>query len=166
MGEPYAGHVGRREGRLGLTTALARTAFLVNAAYTESSREYGFSPQQGQFLCVLRPQPCGMGELGTVMGLAKSTVTGMVSYAERNGLVRRETDPQDSRAVRVALTARGREVADKFYAEGSRRIGQLSTSLTDDERSTLAALLGRIADDNKVSVIFMELDEAADTAQP
>lgn len=129
----------------------------MNAAYTEASREFGFSPQQGQFLCVLRPGPCGMGQLGTVMGLAKSTVTGMVNYAERNGLVRREADPDDSRAVSVELTPLGREVADKFYADGSRRIEHLAASLTQDERSTLAALLGRVADDNKVSVIFMEI---------
>lgn len=98
-----------------------------------------------------------MGELGAVMGLAKSTVSGMVNYAERNGLVRREADPDDSRAVSVALTPHGREVADEFYADGSRRIEQLAVSLTEDERSTLAALLGRVADDNKVSVIFMEV---------
>ncbi len=98
-----------------------------------------------------------MGELGTVMGLAKSTVTGMVNYAERNGLVRREVDPSDSRAVSVALTSYGREVADKFYTDGSRRIEQLAASLTEDERATLAALLGRVADDNNVSVIFMEI---------
>ncbi len=149
--------MGKREGRLGLTTALARVAFLVNGAYTEASREFGFSPQQGQFLCVLRPGPCGMGELGSVMGLAKSTVSGMVTYAERHGLVRREVDPHDSRAVSVALTPHGREVADKFYGDGSRRIERLAASLTEDERSMLAALLGRVADDNKVSVIFMEI---------
>jgi len=98
-----------------------------------------------------------MGELGTVMGLAKSTVTGMVNYAERNGLVRREVDPDDSRAVSVALTPHGRTVADKFYSDGSERIERLAASLTEDERSALAALLGRVADDNKVSVIFMEV---------
>ena len=149
--------MGSTEGRLGLTTAMARVAFLVNAAYTDAAREFGFSPQQGQFLCVLRPGPCGMGELGVVMGLAKSTVTGMVNYAERHGLVRRETDRDDSRAVSVALTPRGRDVADRFFADGSRRIERLAASLTPDERSTLAALLGRVADDNNVSVIFMEV---------
>jgi DNA-binding MarR family transcriptional regulator len=98
-----------------------------------------------------------MGELGVVMGLAKSTVTGMVNYAERHGLVRREADRDDSRAVSVALTPRGRDVADRFFADGSRRIERLAASLTADERSTLAALLGRVADDNNVSVIFMEV---------
>jgi DNA-binding MarR family transcriptional regulator len=156
-GGPYPGQVGRREGRLGLTTALARVAFLVNAAYVDTSREFGFSPQQGQFLCVLRPGPCGMGEVGTVMGLAKSTVTGMVNHAERQELVRRETDPDDSRAVMVSLTPHGRAVADRFYRDGSRRIARLAASLTEPERLTLAALLGRVADANEVSVIFMDV---------
>lgn len=136
---------------------MARVAFLVNGAYAEAGRAVGLSPQQGQFLCVLRPGPCGMGAVGSVMGLAKSTVTGMVNYAERHGLVRRETDPADSRAVSVALTPHGVEVADRFYAEGSRSIEQLAASLSAEERATLAALLGRVADDNEVSVIFPEL---------
>ena len=141
---------------MGLSTALARVAFLVNAAYTETGRDYGLSPAQGQRLCCLRPQPIGMTELCAVLGLAKSSVTGMVDRAEHGGLVRREPDPDDSRAVRVALTPAGREVADGFYADGKRRIEDLPVSLTDAERSTLTGLLARIADDNNVSVIFME----------
>jgi DNA-binding MarR family transcriptional regulator len=148
--------VGKHEGRIGLATALIRTAFLVNAAYTESSREHGVSPQQGQLLCVLRPQPYLMGELGTVLGLAKSTVSGLVNLLERDGLVRREPDPGDSRAVRVTLTPRGREVADEFYARTRARIERLPGSLTAAERATLAELLGRVTDDNHVSAIFMD----------
>ncbi|MFD0532862.1 MarR family winged helix-turn-helix transcriptional regulator [Actinomadura luteofluorescens] len=48
-----------------------------------------------------------MGELGAMLGLAKSSLTGLVDRTERNGLVRREPDPRDLRAVRVALTAEG-----------------------------------------------------------
>ncbi|GAA2617003.1 MarR family transcriptional regulator [Paractinoplanes durhamensis] len=143
---------------MGLSTAMVRNAFLVNAAYSENSREYGFSPQQGQLLCILRSQPYGMGELGAVLGLAKSSVTGLVDRLERGGLVRREPDPADSRAVRVALTARGGKIADQFYTETRERILGLAAGLTDAERETLAALLARIADENNVSVIFMDLD--------
>ncbi|WP_239132415.1 MarR family winged helix-turn-helix transcriptional regulator [Paractinoplanes durhamensis] len=150
--------MGKQNGRMGLSTAMVRNAFLVNAAYSENSREYGFSPQQGQLLCILRSQPYGMGELGAVLGLAKSSVTGLVDRLERGGLVRREPDPADSRAVRVALTARGGKIADQFYTETRERILGLAAGLTDAERETLAALLARIADENNVSVIFMDLD--------
>src|SRR6478609_1900957 len=95
------------EGPIGVVPALVRSAFLVNSVYVNSAREYGLTQQQGQLLCVLMAQPYGMGELGAVLGLAKSSLTGLVDRSERNGLVQRQDDPQDSRAVRVALTRRG-----------------------------------------------------------
>lgn len=139
--------------------ALVRSAFLVNAVYTESAREYGITAQQGQLLCVLMARPRGMGELGVTLGLAKSSVTGLVDRTERNGLVRREPDPQDTRAVRVALTSRGSALVEEFYAETCRRVEKLSAGLGAAERDTLAGLLGRVVLDNKVPEIFLELDE-------
>lgn len=136
-----------------------RSAFLVNAVYTKSAREYGITSQQGVLLCVLMTQPRGMGELGAMLGLAKSSLTGLVDRTERNGLVRREPDPEDMRAVRVALTGQGRKLVDEFYAETCRRIDELAAGLGGDERDTLAGLLGRIVFDNEVPVIFMEPDE-------
>lgn len=147
------------DGQLGVVSALVRSAFLVNAVYTKSAREYGITSQQGVLLCVLMTQPRGMGELGAMLGLAKSSLTGLVDRTERNGLVRREPDPEDMRAVRVALTAQGRKLVDEFYAETCRRIDELAAGLGGDERDTLAGLLGRIVSDNEVPVIFMEPDE-------
>lgn len=147
------------EDQIGVVAALVRSAFLVNAVYAESGREFGLTPQQGQLLCVLMAQPFGMGELGAMLGLAKSSITGLVDRTERNGLVRRESDPKDTRAVRVALTAQGRKLAEDFYAETCRRVEKLPTGLTAAERDVLAGLLGRIVLDNAVPVVFMELDE-------
>jgi DNA-binding MarR family transcriptional regulator len=146
---------------MGVVTALVRSSFLVNAVYAESGREHGVTPQQGQLLCVLMAQPYGMGELGAMLGLAKSSLTGLVDRTERNGLVRREPHPQDSRAVRVALTSQGSRLAEEFYSETCRRIEKLPAGLSATERDTLADLLGRIVLDNKVPVVFMEPDEGA-----
>jgi DNA-binding MarR family transcriptional regulator len=139
--------------------ALVRSAFLVNALYAESGREHGITSQQGQLLCVLMAQPYGMSELGSILGLAKSSLTGLVDRTERNGLVRREPDPQDMRAVRVALTPRGSKLAEEFYDETCRRIEKLPAGLDDAERETLARLLGRVVLDNKVPEVFLELDK-------
>ncbi|GAA1350132.1 MarR family winged helix-turn-helix transcriptional regulator [Streptomyces beijiangensis] len=144
---------------MGVVTALVRTSFLVNAVYAESGRQYGLTPQQGQLLCVLMPQPYGMSELGTMLGLAKSSLTGLVDRTARHGLVRREPDPQDRRAVRVALTGEGAGLAEKFYADTCRRIDLLPAGLADDDRDKLAELLGRVVVDNKVPVVFKESDE-------
>jgi DNA-binding MarR family transcriptional regulator len=152
--------VGKRDdGRIGVVTALVRSSFLVDAVYAESSREYGLTPQQGQLLCVLMAQPYGMGELGAMLGLAKSSLTGLVDRTERNGWVRRQPDPHDTRAVRVALTPQGGKLAEEFYAAACRRIEQLPSGLGPAERDTLADLLGRVVLDNEVPVVFLEPDD-------
>jgi DNA-binding MarR family transcriptional regulator len=148
--------VGKPADEIGVVAALVRSAFLVNAVYAESSREHGLTPQQGQLLCVLMGKPYGMGELGATLGLAKSSLTGLVDRTGRNGLVRREPDPQDMRAVRVALTPQGRRLAEEFYVETCRRVEKLPAALSAAERDTLAALLGRIVLDNKVPMVFLE----------
>jgi DNA-binding MarR family transcriptional regulator len=149
---------------MGVVTALVRSSFLVNAVYAESAREHGLTQQQGQLLCVLMAQPYGMSELGTMLGLAKSSITGLVDRCERNDLVTREPDPQDTRAVRASLTPLGRRLVEEFYAETCRRIEQLPAGLGSADRATLAGLLGRIVQDNKVPVVFMNLDEPSSTA--
>ena len=141
---------------IGVVGALVRSAFLVNAVYAEAAREHGLTTQQGKLLCVLMGRPYGMGELGATLGLAKSSLTGLVDRTERNGLVRREPDPQDMRAVRIALTAQGSRVAEEFYVETCRRVEKLPAALSAAERDTLAALLGRILLDNKVPEVFLE----------
>jgi DNA-binding MarR family transcriptional regulator len=142
------------DGQISTVSALVRSTFLVNAVYVNSAREYGITQQQGQLLCVLMAQPYGMGELGAILGLAKSSLTGLVDRSERNGLVRREADLEDSRAIRVALTRRGAKLADEFYTETCRRVEALTSAFTPAERDTLAALLGRVVADNKVPVVF------------
>ncbi|WP_199487382.1 MarR family winged helix-turn-helix transcriptional regulator [Actinomadura spongiicola] len=149
------------ETRLGVVGALVQGAFLVNAVYAESAREHGLTSQQGVLLCVLMARPRGMSELGAMLGLAKSSLTGLVDRTERNGLVRREPDPHDQRAVRVALTPEGRALIDDFYAETCRRVERLAAGLSRAERDALSGALGRIVVDNEVPVVFMEPGEGA-----
>ncbi|CAM5472473.1 MarR family winged helix-turn-helix transcriptional regulator [Streptomyces aurantiogriseus] len=141
---------------MGVGPALVRSAFLVNAVYAESSRAYGITPQQGQLLCVLRPQPYGMSELGEMLGLAKSSLTGLVDRTVQRGLVRREADPRDGRAVRVALTDEGARLAHEFHEATCRRIDELPSGLNGAERDRLAALLARVVLDNKVPEVFTD----------
>ncbi|MEU7028229.1 MarR family winged helix-turn-helix transcriptional regulator [Streptomyces sp. NPDC014779] len=141
---------------MGVVAALVRSSFLVNAVYANASREYGITPQQGQLLCVLMPQPYGMGELGAVLGLAKSSLTGLVDRTAQRGLVRREPDPEDRRAVRIVLTEEGARIAGAFYEETCRRVDALPSGLDAEERERLAELLGRVVLDNEVPMVFAE----------
>jgi DNA-binding MarR family transcriptional regulator len=148
--------MGKPEAQIGVVTGLVRAAFLVNGVYAESAKEYGLTSQQGQLLCVLMARSYGMGELGAVLGLAKSSLTGLVDRTERNGLVRREQDVTDTRAVKVELTEKGRELAEEFYVETCRRVEELPVGLSAAEREALGGLLSRVVEDNNVPAVFMD----------
>jgi DNA-binding MarR family transcriptional regulator len=150
--------VGGRGAQVGVVTALVRAAFLVNAAYAESGRRFGLTPQQGQLLCVLRSRSFGMGELTSSLGLAKSTTTGLVDVLERHAFVQRRAGTS-ARSIQVSLTSSGRKMADDFYSATRERLDHVLAPLDDAERSTVATLIGRVTDANDVSTIFMDVDE-------
>src|SRR5918999_554174 len=50
-----------------------------------------------------------MGELARRARLSKQTMTTMVRLLEREGLVRRDSDPEHGRAIRIYLTERSRD---------------------------------------------------------
>lgn len=145
------------EAEMSIVTALVRSAFLVDATYEHSARRHQLTSQQGQLLCVLMGRPeegFGMGELVRTLGLAKSSLTGLVDRSLRRGLVRRESDSADGRAVRVFLTTEGERLAEEFYDETVRRVAELPGMLSGEERARLAELLARLVSGNQVPVVF------------
>jgi DNA-binding MarR family transcriptional regulator len=148
--------MGKSGAELGVVAGLVRASFLVNAVYAESAREYGLTVQQGQLLCVLMGRPYGMGDLGATLGLEKSSLTGLADRAVRRGLVRREPDPDDRRAVQVVLTEEGRELAEDFYAATCRRVDELAAGLSTQNRDRLATLLGTIVRENEAPTVFLD----------
>ena len=72
------------------------------------------SPERGRMLWSLKAGPVRAGWLAQVAKLSPSAVTEALEGLERDRLVRREPDPDDRRAVRVALTAEGRRQLQQF----------------------------------------------------
>lgn len=148
--EEYAGEP------MGMGTALVRTAFLVDAVYADSVREFDLTVPQAQLLCVLIARPYGMFELAKTLGLAKSSISGLVDRSEKRGLVRREADPGDGRAFRVALTDKGAQLAEQFHEETTKRVAELPLGLSAAEQDVLVGLLTRVIADNHVPVVFTD----------
>jgi len=145
------------EAEMSVVTALVRSAFLVDATYEHVARQHQLTSQQGQLLCVLMGRPdegFGMGELVRILGLAKSSLTGLVDRSLRRGLVRREADSTDGRAVRVLLTEEGEKVAEEFYDQTVQRVAQLPVMLSEQDQGRLAALLSQLVLGNQVPVVF------------
>src|SRR5947209_20077163 len=53
---------------------------------------------------------CTLGELAAAEHVRPATMTRIVQALEDNGLVRRESDPQDGRVTRLRPTAKGKRV--------------------------------------------------------
>lgn len=63
-----------------------------------------------------------LGALAERLDLVPSAITGLVDRMSRAGLVERTSDPDDKRAIRLALTTRG-ALARR---EAARRVGELN----------------------------------------
>jgi DNA-binding MarR family transcriptional regulator len=74
-------------------------------------------------------------------GVAQPTMTNLVGRLERRGLVERTTDPDDARAVLVALTDRGRERLEERRTVRVALLDDRLAALDPDERAALHAAL-------------------------
>jgi DNA-binding MarR family transcriptional regulator len=110
--------------------------------------ELGISPPRLSALSVVVfAGPVSIGSLAEAEGVKPPTMTRLIDGLEREGLVTRESDPADRRAVRVRATAAGRRV----LVEGrGRRVAALAAGLQrlpDRDVATLrraAELLERV----------------------
>lgn len=81
------------------------------------------------------------GDLATDCGLAKGTLSGMLSTLEKGSLVKRERHPRDGRRVIVRLTGTGRRTIEEVFPKFNQRESEYTAHLSDDERRELARLL-------------------------
>lgn len=82
------------------------------------------------------------GELATLLGLDKSTVSRLAAGLERKGWIRRGRDEDNQRYVRLYLTPQGRDVAGRVWQAWQLRQARILAALSPDERAGLSAGLG------------------------
>ena len=140
--------------RDGPASGLIRLAFLVESVYAEVGHDCELTPTQAQMLCLLRAEPRGMAELCRVLGVERSSLTGLVDRAERSRLVERRPDPGDRRAVRVALTPAGDAAARRFHDELTARLGHLLGDLSETEQTRFHRTVARIVTAARVPALF------------
>jgi DNA-binding MarR family transcriptional regulator len=92
-----------------------------------------------------------------MLGVDPPTVTRKVQQLEREGMVVRQTDPDDRRASRIRLTPAGRRTIERVRRARRSWLEQLLHEWDDDDLSALADLLGRFAED-----LERDLDDSRD----
>lgn len=107
--------------------------------------ERGASYARAKLLMFIVPQGfCRSTDIAAHFGYAPRTVTEAIDGLERDGLVRREPDPDDRRAKRISLTDLGRTIADA--AEQSRRdyVETVFSALDEAERVEIVRLVAKL----------------------
>ena len=88
---------------------------------------------------LLAARGIAQGQLGSLLGLEKSTVSRLAAGLERKGWVRRGRDAGNQRFIRLYLTPEGQVVAGRVWQGWQLRQERILASLTDEERAGLAA---------------------------
>jgi DNA-binding MarR family transcriptional regulator len=79
------------------------------------------------------------GQLGTLLGLEKSTVSRLAAGLERKGWIKRGRDETNQRYIRLYLTPEGSRVAAMVWRAWQSRQARILSGLSGREREGLAA---------------------------
>ncbi|NUS58727.1 MAG: MarR family transcriptional regulator, partial [Streptomycetaceae bacterium] len=93
-----------------------------------------------------RHGPLGVKEIAERLGVEQSTASRQIRPLEEHGLVHRDTDPRDGRAVRLHLTDAGLDVRERVRQVWLRDIATVWRDWDPAERAQLATLLTRFRD--------------------
>ena len=84
--------------------------------------------------------------LAEAVGVAPATATRMCDRLVKKGLIRRRSERDDRRQLRVALTESGRELVDAVTIRRSAEIRRIVNEIPADEQVVLVQALGRLAE--------------------
>jgi DNA-binding MarR family transcriptional regulator len=87
---------------------------------------------------LVKARGIAQGELGSLLGLEKSTVSRLAASLERKGWVRRGRDVGNQRYLRLYLTPEGGAVADRLWDAWHSRQARIMAALSDEERDGLS----------------------------
>jgi MarR family 2-MHQ and catechol resistance regulon transcriptional repressor len=98
----------------------------------------------GVLEALLHKGPLPVNALGAKVLLTSGSITTAVDRLERRGLVERGGDAADRRARIVHLTAAGRRLIRKLFAEHEQAMEQAASALVQEERAILTRLLRKL----------------------
>ena len=89
--------------------------------------------------------PQNLAGLADAVGVAPATATRMCDRLVRKDLIRRRTERDDRRQLRVALTAKGRSLVDAVTGRRRQEIARIMSEIPVEQQAVLVQALGRLA---------------------
>ena len=107
----------------------------------------GLTPAQASVLAVVVYRgPLGLTELSEIEGLNPTMLSRIVGNLSSLGLVDRQRDPADYRAIRVGITADGEAIWQRISADRTEVISECVTYLPAEQETALTAALPALED--------------------
>ncbi len=114
--------------------------------------EHGFTAARVRVIAALASGgPIRMSALADQLGVTGRTVTSLVDGLEAEGVIARLPDPDDRRAIRLALTESGRAAVDQIHRLQAQVTEEIFAHLGADERRQLTELLTRFLDGHGIA---------------
>jgi len=93
---------------------------------------------------LLHKGPLPVNTIGDLVRLTSGSITAAIDRLERKHLVERGNHASDRRARVVHLTAEGRSLSERAYADHAAAMERATAGLTPEERAQTAALLKKL----------------------
>jgi MarR family transcriptional regulator for hemolysin len=131
---------------------IATTAKAVSRAFNDALAEAGGSLPIWLVLSSVKGEARRTQlEVARAVGIEGPTLTRHLDGLEEAGLVRRQRDPDDRRAVRVELTESGEELFQRLRKAVIAFSGRLTEGISDQELDRLRKTLARLEENVKAS---------------
>ncbi len=125
-----------------------RTGEILRQGVLANWSDYGLDLAGSDVILTLRRQGRGKtlspSDLAKDMMLSTSAMTNRLDRLEKRGLIKRTSDPNDRRGLRIVLTDEGFELADEMVVTHIATEEKLLSALTDEERKQIRDLLSKI----------------------
>src|SRR4051794_11338488 len=133
---------------IGIVGRVSRLARELEARLEPVYKAHGLEPGWHDVLATLRrsgpDHRLRPTDLTNATMLTSSGTTKRLDKLEREGLIRREADPDDRRGTLITLTDAGRELIDSVTAAHLANERRLLEALDEDEKHVLTDLLRRL----------------------
>jgi DNA-binding MarR family transcriptional regulator len=137
----------RKSNRTEINTALVRAARAHRVAAAQLLGEVGLHPGQEVLLMELwQGDGRTQAELAEALAVEPPTITKMLQRMEAAGLVQRKPHPDDRRAQRVFLTARGKRLQQKVDRLWAQLATRAVAGMSDRQQATFKSMLGTVTD--------------------
>jgi len=137
--------------RVSPVDGLAQLSFVIQSLLESQAAAHDLTMAQVRLLGILRDRTPTMHELARLLGLDKSSTTGLVHRAERRGLVLRAPSATDRRSVQVSLTLEGRALVSGAAARFGADVTDLLGLLPPGDRESLSGLISRLLEAHAAS---------------